>query len=201
MVMLITESNDFSNYKEIVKNAIFAAKRDGYDQFVYVDSNGEYGIIRSAYGEPVRKLFDDEKIVGKVRVIYRNGIRDAVYVTERPARESIVFEAYQNAVSERNKKALKKSVDIINRYIDDEAVYLPDVLDRNSETYWQIKDYVGSDWNLDAEEIIRDWEADKALNHEYDLNPDGWDPRLYIHNILTQVIGYSYEDADRLLNL
>lgn len=143
MIMLITESNDCSNYKEIVKNAISAAKRDGYDQFVYVDSNGDYGIIRSGDGEPVRKLFDDEKIVGKVRVIYRNGIRDAVYVTERPACESDVKKQSKKSFESKNTKISGRKLQ--EKYYDPDLdqfeIYL---MTRGTDGQNEIREYVDS---------------------------------------------------------
>ena len=108
---------------------------------------------------------------------------------------------YRNIVNDKNKRAVRKAVDIINKFIDDEAVFLPDVLDRNSNTYWAIKEYVGSDWNLDADAIINDWELDQSQDHEYDLNPGGFDPRQYLFNVLVYVVGYDYDEAERILNI
>ena len=66
-------------------------------------------------------------------------------------------ESYTNDPNNANQRALRKACEIINDYIDEEGIYLPDVLDKNSETYWQLKDYVKSDWNLDVNAIIEDW--------------------------------------------
>ena len=144
-------------------------------------------------------IADVEKLKDYIKAAYRDlfqaksALKDIKFELSRgDVHESIVFESYQNIASERNKRAIRKAVDIINRYIDDEAVYLPDVLYRESETYWQLKDYVGSDWHLDADEIINDLEK---------YSSDGWDPRPYLFNVLTYVVGYRYEDSEKLLNL
>lgn len=108
---------------------------------------------------------------------------------------------YRNIVNDKNKRSVRKAVDIINKFIDDEAVFLPDVLDRNSDTYWAIKEYVGSDWNLDDDAIINDWELDQSQDHEYDLNPGGYDPRPYLFDVLVYVVGYDYDEAERILNI
>lgn len=51
---------------EIIKNAMKTATREGYEQFVYRDREGDYCFCRSAYGKPVVPMFEGEKIIGKV---------------------------------------------------------------------------------------------------------------------------------------
>jgi len=68
------------DYVNIIENAISAALRDGYDQFVYVDGNGEYAFSRCVYDKPIVPIFEDEKILGKVECFWKNGILQAGYV-------------------------------------------------------------------------------------------------------------------------
>lgn len=63
--------------KKIIKNAIWTAKRDGYDQVVYQDGDGLFWFQRDY---PGRIVFPDEKIVGHVRVGWTAGILSARYV-------------------------------------------------------------------------------------------------------------------------
>lgn len=62
-----------------IENAKAAAIRNGYDQFVVRDVNGNFSFTRSAYDKPATPIFDDEKIIGKVAVSYQNGVRIANY--------------------------------------------------------------------------------------------------------------------------
>lgn len=50
--------------EEIVKNAMAAADRDGYDQLVIGSAEGGYSFCRSADGKPTTPLMDHEVIVG-----------------------------------------------------------------------------------------------------------------------------------------
>lgn len=61
---------DYLNDKSLkhiqtIESAIVAARRDDYDQFIYVDSNGDYSFCRSSDNKPAVPIFDDEKIIGK----------------------------------------------------------------------------------------------------------------------------------------
>lgn len=80
---------DFKNKNLTIDNAKKAAVRDGYDQFVIKDSDGGFSFTRIADGKPVTPLFDDEVIIGKVKVAYKNGIRAVSYEEMKSLDEKI----------------------------------------------------------------------------------------------------------------
>lgn len=61
------------SYDEVKKNAIEAAKRDGYDQIITVDKDGNYGITR----DYPNNNFEDfgETQVAKVKTSYKDGVQ------------------------------------------------------------------------------------------------------------------------------
>lgn len=66
----VNESND--ELSKIKLNAKKAALRDGYDQVIYIDDDGEYGIRRYITGLKPR---NDEKFVFIVKIYYDKGIQ------------------------------------------------------------------------------------------------------------------------------
>ena len=80
MKELLTEE-EYVKYCEdiVIGNAIEAALRDGYDQFIIEDGENGFGFTRVADGKPVTPIFSDEKVIGKVTVSYKNGCRAANY--------------------------------------------------------------------------------------------------------------------------
>lgn len=76
--------NVHNTYEEVKKNAIYKAKKDGYDQLIIKDSSGDYSFTRKY---PSYKLFDDEQIVAEVKSTYHNGIA-GVEVIEESLKES-----------------------------------------------------------------------------------------------------------------
>lgn len=63
--------------KEIIKNAISAAKRDGYDQVVYMD-NKEYAFSRNY---PSNNMYNPKCVIGYVITGWKNGIFYAEFVS------------------------------------------------------------------------------------------------------------------------
>lgn len=115
----------------------------------------------------------------------------------------IVANKYSRKPDPRMEQALRKALNLINSYIDEESVFLPDALDKNSETYFFANDYVMNDWNLDTERIIDDWKSEYDVPLEVrERSPygmDEWNPRDYLFNILVDLMGMSYEEAKKLL--
>ena len=60
------------NLKDYVNNAILAAKRDGYNQYVTIDKNGEYSIKRKHPYCLCEWL--EEKIIAEVVVFWNLGV-------------------------------------------------------------------------------------------------------------------------------
>ena len=62
--------------KKIIKNAINAAKRDGYNQIIYEDDTG-YAFSRDY---PNNWMYQQENVVGKVTVSWQYGCLNAKYI-------------------------------------------------------------------------------------------------------------------------
>lgn len=69
-----------TEFNETLKNAKKAAKRDGYDQCITIDANGDYSILRVSKPEyrKLNSLVDDvpdiERIVAVVKIYWQGGI-------------------------------------------------------------------------------------------------------------------------------
>ena len=170
---------------------------ENIDKYIKVDS--DYGRKPPL---PIQRI-----LIDKVkRQLDYDALNDIKRIGESVSRKFMKESSsrHPNIPDDKNIRALRKAVDYINKFIDDEGIFLPDVLDHNSETYWQIKDYVKSDWNLDADEIISDWIEDSEVDvdvRDKQANTDPWDPRDYIFNVLKSVCGVPYERAEKMLNL
>jgi len=62
--------------KNIIKNAISAAKRDGYSQIIYKDDTG-YAFSRDY---PRNNMYRQEDVVGRVKVSWLYGCLNAKYI-------------------------------------------------------------------------------------------------------------------------
>lgn len=67
--------------KEITKNAIEAAKRDGYNQVVYKDENNTYAFSRDY---PANTMYKKEDVIGHVYTGWTSGIFHTVYCPDGP---------------------------------------------------------------------------------------------------------------------
>ena len=105
MVRRLKENNGYLNvskdYDRLVLNAIELAKQTGCEQIIYVDKDGFYGSVKSKSGKPITPLRDDDEIIGKIRVVNRDGKRDAVYITDYPA--------VQESKKRVNKRSMRES--------------------------------------------------------------------------------------------
>ena len=75
---LVKASSDSSDRMEVINNAKRTAKRDGYNQDVYVDSNGEYGFVRHYDGNIPD--WQDAQVIGQVKISWRGTIPSIEYV-------------------------------------------------------------------------------------------------------------------------
>ena len=75
--------------EQIIKNAIVAAKNNGYGQVVYTDENGKYAFSRDY---PNNNMHKKENVLGKVITKWMDGIFSAEYV----AHENIKYEITSN---------------------------------------------------------------------------------------------------------
>lgn len=66
--------------KEIIKNAIQAAERDGYNQVVYMNEDGDYSFSRDY---PDNDMYKQENVIGKVLAEWINGILTIKYVERK----------------------------------------------------------------------------------------------------------------------
>lgn len=62
--------------KDIINNAIATAKRDGYNQVVYYDEDGELAFSRDY---PSNTMYKPENLIGKVVTSWSGGIFQAVF--------------------------------------------------------------------------------------------------------------------------
>ena len=65
------------NIKQIINNAVSVAKRDGYNQVIYTNDNGEYSFSRDY---PDNNMYKKENVIGKVLTMWNKGIFIAYYV-------------------------------------------------------------------------------------------------------------------------
>jgi hypothetical protein len=70
-----------SSLSQITKNAIVAAKRDGYNQVVMACADGTYSFVREANGKPVTSVFKNERAIGRVVVFWERGHIQAKFVS------------------------------------------------------------------------------------------------------------------------
>lgn len=97
----VNESND--ELSKIKLNAKKAALRDGYDQVIYIDDDGEYGIRRYRNGLKPR---NDEKFVFIVKIYYDKGIQK-VKVEKFPEIEESLDESIQEIEIETDTDKIK----------------------------------------------------------------------------------------------
>ena len=97
----VNESND--ELSKIKLNAKKAALRDGYDQVIYIDDDGEYGIRRYRTGLKPR---NDEKFVFIVKIYYDKGIQK-VNVEKFPEIEESLDESIQEIEIETDTDKIK----------------------------------------------------------------------------------------------
>lgn len=97
----VNESND--ELSKIKLNAKKAALRDGYDQVIYIDDDGEYGIRRYITGLKPR---NDEKFVFIVKIYYDKGIQK-VNVEKFPEIEESLDESIQEIEIETDTDKIK----------------------------------------------------------------------------------------------
>lgn len=97
----VNESND--ELSKIKLNAKKAALRDGYDQVIYIDDEGEYGIRRYITGLKPR---NDEKFVFIVKIYYDKGIQK-VNVEKFPEIEESLDESIQEIEIETDTDKIK----------------------------------------------------------------------------------------------
>ena len=83
----VKASSDCSDRREVINNAKRAAKLDGYNQDVYVDSNGEYGFVRHFDGNIPD--WQDAQVIGQVKISWRGTIPSIEYV-EMPANKKTI---------------------------------------------------------------------------------------------------------------
>ena len=98
----VKESNSVG-LNDVIKNAKKTAKRDGYNQDVYIDKNGEYGFVRH-YPNNLAD-WNGEKLVGQVQVKWDRGIPNIIYVDD----ESLFR---KESVSNKNRKSVTESIDL-----------------------------------------------------------------------------------------
>jgi hypothetical protein len=72
---MLKENDKELSLEKAKKNAIAAAKRDGYNQVIYKDADDSYTITRDYPNNGVEK----SSIVGKVELAYKNGVQNAEY--------------------------------------------------------------------------------------------------------------------------
>ena len=93
MVRKLNESDDYikisKDYDDLVLRSIQIAKEMGIEQIIFQSKDGFFGSILAKNGKPVSPLNDGDKVIGKIRPVNRAGKKDAVYVTDYPAKESI----------------------------------------------------------------------------------------------------------------
>ena len=97
----VNESND--ELSKIKLNAKKAALRDGYDQVIYIDDDGEYGIRRYITGLKPR---NDEKFIFIVKIYYDKGIQK-VKVEKFPEIEESLDESIQEIEIETDTDKIK----------------------------------------------------------------------------------------------
>lgn len=86
-------------YEEVVKNAIEAAKRDGYSQVVYKDEDG-YSFSRDY---PENQMYRPENVLGRVEFRWKNGFFTVEYVKE-PQRTTMLAEELDAMVNAMRSK-------------------------------------------------------------------------------------------------
>jgi len=89
-------------------------------------------------------------------------------------------------------KTIETAVKMINKVLDYTGDYLLDKLDKNSNTYWQLKEYIDDRGDLDFDAIMVDWTDDFEAGGDWDIRP-------YLFNVLTQVLGIDSTKANRIL--
>lgn len=66
------------DFVSVIKNAKIAALRDGYNQAIIESADG-YSFSRIGYEKLVTSIFEDEKIVGIIKLCYENGIQKTAF--------------------------------------------------------------------------------------------------------------------------
>lgn len=64
--------------REIIKNAVSAVIRDGYDQVVYRNEDKEYTFSRDY---PLNNMYNPENVIGHVVTGWKAGIFNAEFIT------------------------------------------------------------------------------------------------------------------------
>ena len=65
--------------RQIIRNAKKAALRDGYNQLIYIDNNGEYWFVRDY---PAAQRWDIKKVIGKIIADWNGGILKTKFIKE-----------------------------------------------------------------------------------------------------------------------
>ena len=88
--------------------------------------------------------------------------------------------------------AIRKACDIINVYIAGKEFTVLDAMGlfNDTNTYRFVNNHMDASGGLDTESIIAEW---------IDTFDEDYDPRDYLFNILRDIVGYSYEQAEKLL--
>ena len=179
MVRRLKENNGYlnvsKNYDKLVLNAIELAKQTGCEQIIYVDKDGFYGSVKAKSGKPITPLRDDDEIIGKIRVVNRDGKRDAVYITDYPA------------VQESRKRATKRSMrESFDDWSEEEQLSnIKYVLDHLIEAWNDCNDILLDariDNDLLDEIIAEDYPFDRSLDEVY-IDVDNW-----LNDCITRVV-------------
>lgn len=71
---------DVQDKKKVIQNAKRAAKRDGYNQYVFACDDGTFSFCREADGKPTVPLFQGEHIIGRVLTSWAEGFFQTKFV-------------------------------------------------------------------------------------------------------------------------
>ena len=170
MVRRLKENNDYlsvsKNYDRLVLNAIEFAKQTGCEQIIYLDKDGFYGSVKAKSGKPITPLRDDDEIIGKIRVINKDGKRDAVYITDYPA--------VQESKKRINKRSMKESFDDWSE--EEQLSKINYALNHLIEAWNDCNDILLDariDGDLLDDIIVEDYPFDRSLE-EMDIDVSNW---------------------------
>lgn len=100
--------------------------------------------------------------------------------------------AESKKLTSAQENAIRNAVRMINNWMFETDVDLLDIIDMNTETYYFVDDYTDGSGQLDAESIIDEYRETFDPMSTYD-------PRDYLFNILREIVGMGYDDAEKFL--
>ena len=174
MVRKLNESDDYikisKDYDDLVLRSIQIAKEMGTEQIIFQSKDGFFGSILAKNGKPVSPLSDGDEVIGKIRLVNRAGKKDAVYVTDYPAKESIKRSRKYNVGKSigESKRKMRESFDDWSE--EQQLDNLKYVFDHLLEAWGDFSDVVLSayvDNDLLDEIIVEDYPFDRSFEEVY----------------------------------